>query len=314
VKKIGVLMDPIERINIIKDSTFSMMLAAQQQNWQIYYMEIGDLFVDNGIAKANSAPITVFENSEQWFSKGNSEDINLGDLDAILMRKDPPFDMEFIAATYVLEMAEKQGCLVVNKPQSLRDCNEKMFINWFPQCTAPCICSSNKQKIEQFWLKHEDIILKPLNGMGGESIFRVRKGDPNFSVIWETLTNNGQEMIMVQKFIPEISSGDKRVLLINGEPVPYALARIPAEGETRGNLAAGGSGVAQPINDRDRWICQQIAPTLREKGLIFVGIDIIGDYLTEINVTSPTCIQEINRAYKLDIAGDLINAIKEKIN
>jgi glutathione synthase len=314
VKKIGVLMDPIERININKDSTFSMMLAAQQQNWQIYYMEIGDLFVESGIAKANAAIIHVEPNPKQWFKKEDYQDISLGDLDAILMRKDPPFDMEFIASTYVLEMAEKQGCLVINKPQSLRDCNEKMFINWFPQCTTPCICTSNKQKIEQFWQQHHDIILKPLNGMGGESIFRVKKGDPNFSVIWETLTRNGQEMIMVQKFIPEISSGDKRVLLIDGEPVPFALARIPAEGETRGNLAAGGSGVAQPITDRDRWICQQIAPTLREKGLIFVGIDIIGDYLTEINVTSPTCIQELNKAFQLDIAGDLITAITNKLN
>jgi glutathione synthase len=314
VKKIGVLMDPIERINIIKDSTFSMMLAAQQQNWQIYYMEMSDLFVDCGTAKATAAQITVEDNATNWFKKEPCQDIVLGELDAILMRKDPPFDMEFIAATYVLEMAEKQGCLVVNKPQSLRDCNEKMFINWFPQCTTPCICTSSKQKIEQFWQHHKDIILKPLNGMGGESIFRVKQGDPNFSVIWETLTRNGQEMIMVQKFIAEISSGDKRVLLIDGEPVPYALARIPAEGETRGNLAAGGRGVAQPITERDRWICQQIGPTLREKGLIFVGIDIIGDYLTEINVTSPTCIQEINKAYDLDIAGDLITAITQKLN
>jgi len=311
--KLGIVMDPISQINIKKDSSFAMLIAAQSRGWQIYYMEPQDLYVDMGKAKATMKLLTVFDNIDCWYQFTETSVQELGDLDVILMRKDPPFDMDFIALTYMLELAERAGTLVVNKPQSLRDANEKMFINWFPQCTAPSVVTSNKQVIADFLTLHQDIILKPLNGMGGASIFRVKQGDANFHVIVETLTRHGREHIMVQQFIPEIKQGDKRILLINGEPVPYTLARIPAEGENRGNLAAGGSGIAQPITERDLWIAKEVAPVLKEKGLIFVGIDVIGDYLTEINVTSPTCIKEINQAYGLDIAGDLMDYIATRL-
>jgi len=230
------------------------------------------------------------------------------------MRKDPPFDMDYIYSTYLLEQAQREGTLIVNDPQSLRDCNEKLFATQFPQCCPPLIVASSQEKLKAFHRHHEDVIYKPLDGMGGASIFRVKTADPNLSVVIETLTDNGRQQIMAQKFIPDIVNGDKRILMIDGKPVDYALARIPASGETRGNLAAGGSGVAQELTERDLWICEQIGPTLREKGLIFVGLDVIGDYLTEINVTSPTCIREIDKAFNLDIASDLMNCIQAKLN
>ncbi|HEX9803589.1 MAG TPA: glutathione synthase, partial [Gammaproteobacteria bacterium] len=233
--------------------------------------------------------------------------------DVVLMRKDPPFDMEYIYATYLLEQAERKGTLVVNRPQSLRDANEKVFTANFPQCTPPTLITRRAEAIRDFLQQHRDVILKPLEGMGGASIFKVSSGDPNTSVIIETLTGHGSRYAMAQRFIPEIAAGDKRVLLIDGEPVPYALARIPAEGELRGNLAAGGHGVGIPLTGRDYWICEQVAPTLREKGLIFVGLDIIGDYLTEINVTSPTCIRELDKQYGLDIGGQLMAAIARRL-
>lgn len=235
------------------------------------------------------------------------------ELDAVLMRKDPPFDMDFIYSTYILEAAQREGTLVVNDPQSLRDCNEKLFATQFPECCPPLIVAASAQRLKAFHAEHGDVIFKPLDGMGGASIFRVQAGDPNLGVIIETLTDHGKRQIMAQKFLPQIVDGDKRILLVDGEPAPYGLARIPQSGETRGNLAAGGSGVAKPISDRERWICEQIAPTLRAKGLLFVGIDVIGDYLTEINVTSPTCVRELDRAHGLDIAGDLMDSIAQKL-
>ncbi len=311
--KLGVVMDPIENITFYKDSTLAMLLAAQEKSWQLYYFEQRDLFIDNSVAKGNAARLTVFNNSAGWFQLEERNTIKLSDLDVILMRKDPPFDNNYIYSTYILEAAEKAGTLIVNKPQSLRDCNEKVFATQFPQCCPPTLVSASAQQIKLFYAEHKDIIAKPLDGMGGVSIFRIKEGDPNFNVILETLTERGRNPIMIQRYIPEIVNGDKRVLMIDGEPIPYCLARIPAVGETRGNLAAGGTGEARPLSDRDRWICEQVSATLVNKGLIFVGLDIIGDYLTEINVTSPTCIREIDKAFDTNIAQLLIAKIEQKL-
>ena len=307
-------MDPISTIKIKKDSTFAMLLAAQARGWQLSYMELNDLSVIDGTAMANMRSLTVADDPAAWFELGDLTYEPLGDLDVILMRKDPPFDMEYIYATYMLELAEQQGVLVVNKPQTLRDANEKLSTAWFPQCTSPTLVTRNPQQILEFLQQQKDLILKPFNGMGGASIFRVAEGDVNTNVILETLTEHETRYVMAQRFIPEIDKGDKRILLIDGEPVPYALARVPAKGETRGNLAVGGTGVGVPLTDRDFWICQQVAPTLKEKGLMFVGLDVIGDYLTEINITSPTCIRELDQLYNLDIAGQLMEAIEAKTN
>lgn len=310
---LGVVMDPIDRITIKKDSSFAMLLAAQARGWELLYMEQSDLFLEEGEARASCCRLQVREDPENWFTLGYQETRSLKEMDVIIMRKDPPFDMEYIYSTYLLELAEAEGVLVVNKPQSLRDANEKLYTAWFPQCCPRMLVTRDAGRIKSFLQQHKDIILKPLDGMGGVSIFRVQQNDPNLNVIIETLTRNGQQQIMVQSFIPEITAGDKRVLLIEGEPVPYALARIPAEGETRGNLAVGGRSEGVALSERDRWICQQVAPTLRDKGLIFVGLDIIGDYLTEINVTSPTCIRELDALYDLDIASDLMDAIEKRL-
>ena len=312
-RHIGIVMDPISAITIQKDSSFAMLLAAQAKGWSLYYMEQQDIFLQQGIVSASMKPLQVMEDSEQWYQLGESRTLPLADLDVILMRKDPPFDMEYIYSTYLLEQAQEAGVLVVNNPQSLRDANEKLFTAWFPQCCPATLVTRQASLIRDFQQQHSDIILKPLDGMGGASIFRVKAGDPNFSVIIETLTDHGRTSIMAQQFIPEISEGDKRILMINGEPVPYALARIPAKGETRGNLAAGGRAEGRPLTERDRWICQQVGPKLREKGLLFVGLDVIGDYLTEINVTSPTCIRELDQQFNLNIAGDLMTSIEQQL-
>lgn len=311
--KIGVVMDPIDSINPKKDSTLAMLIAAQSRGWQVHYMEQGDIFVKNGEVWARQQLISVSDSPDKWYQNQDVLLDQLSSLDVILMRKDPPFDIEYIYTTYFLEMAERQGALVLNKPSSIRDCNEKLFALQFPQCCPPHRVTRNAEELREFQKEQGDIILKPLDGMGGSSIFHIREGDPNFSVILETITENGQRQVMAQKYIPEIKNGDTRILLINGEPVPYGLARIPAKGETRGNLAAGGEGVARELNQRDKWICEQLGPTLQEKGLAFVGIDVIGDYLTEINVTCPTCIREIDQAYDLDIAGDYMNYIDSQI-
>ncbi len=310
---LGIVMDPIDQITIKKDSSFAMLLAAQARGWKLIYMQQSDLFLDEGEIKAQCRELSVKDNPASWFNLGEQQTRLLKDLDVILMRKDPPFDMEYIYSTYLLEQAEAAGVLIVNKPQSLRDANEKLFTAWFPQCCPPNMVTQDADRIKTFLQKYKDIILKPLDGMGGTSIFRVREADPNLNVIIETLTNLGQSQVMTQRFIPEISEGDKRVLLIEGKPANYALARIPAKGETRGNLAAGGHSKGVELTDRDRWICEQVGETLREKGLIFVGLDIIGDYLTEINVTSPTCIRELDSLYDLDIAGDLMDAIEIRL-
>jgi len=273
-------------------------------------MEMNDLFVDANMAMARGRQLSVTDDKNNWYELGKEETSPLADLDVILMRKDPPFDMEFIYATYILELAEIQGALVVNKPASLRDANEKFFITHFPQCIAPTLVTRDPDRIKKFIGTHAEAILKPLDGMGGSSIFRIKQGDPNTNVVIETLTALATQYIMVQKYISEITEGDKRVLLINGEPVEYALARVPLAGETRGNLAAGGSGKGLELGERERWICEQVGPKLREKGLMFVGLDIIGDYMTEINVTSPTCIRELDSIFEINIADRLMDSIE----
>ena len=309
--KLGVVMDPIAGINYKKDSTLAMLWAAQDRDWELFYMQPEDLYLEQGVAAASMAPLTVFRDPENWYALQPHRDCELTELDVILMRKDPPFDNEYVYSTYIMEEAERRGTLVVNRCQSLRDCNEKIFATHFPQCCPPVLVSADIRRLKDFHKTHRDVIFKPLDGMGGTSIFRVKLDDPNVSVILEMLTEHGRQTIMAQRFIPEISQGDKRILVINGEPVPYCLARVPEVGETRGNLAAGGSGRAQPLTDRDRWIVDQVAPALREKGMLFAGLDVIGDYLTEINVTSPTCIREINEGYGLDIGGQLMDCIVE---
>ncbi len=310
---LGVLMDPIATINPRKDSTFAMLLAAQRRGWKLRYLEQGDLFVREGRVHGRLRPLRVKDDSGDFHHLGEAAITPLAELDVILMRKDPPIDMQYIHTTYLLELAEAEGVLVVNRPQSLRDANEKLYTAWFPHCCPPTLVSSDIGLLREFLHEHGDIIVKPLEGMGGMSIFRLREGDPNISVTLELLTGDGRRHIMAQRYIPEIRDGDKRILLIDGEPVDHALARIPAAGETRGNLAAGGRGEGRPLSERDRWICRQVGPTLREKGLLFVGLDVIGDYLTEINVTSPTCIRELDRQFGLDIAGTLMEAIEAKL-
>ena len=317
--KIGFVMDPLSSINIKKDSTFAMMLAAQKFGWEIHAIYQDDMYTDNAQARASSRIVHLMDDPQHWFDIVSEQDIELSSLDTILMRKDPPFDIEYITSTYILELAEQDGCLVVNSPASLRDNNEKMFIAQFPQCCAPFLVSRNMNRLRQFVEQRQqeaqqDVILKPLDGMGGASIYRVNPQDPNLSVILETVSNDGARTVMAQQFIPEITEGDKRVLLIDGEAVPYALARVPASGETRGNLAAGGTGVGVELSERDRWICQQIGPVLKKQGILFAGIDIIGDYLTEINITSPTCIRELDNIYSLDIAGDLMRCIQSHLS
>jgi len=311
--KLGIVMDPISEVKVTKDSSMAMMLEAQKRGYEIYYMEMKDLYLDRGEARANTQRVNVFDDTQHWYELFDQQDIALSDLDAILMRKDPPFDTEFIYATYMLERAEVAGTLIVNKPQSLRDCNEKLFTAWFADLTPRTLVTRNDSQIRAFHNELKDIIIKPLDGMGGSSIFRIKENDANVGVIIETLTNHGQQYAMVQEYMPEIVDGDKRILIVNGEPMPYCLARIPAQGETRGNLAAGGRGVAQPLSPTDKLIAETIAPALKKRGLYFVGLDIIGDKITEINVTSPTCIREIEAAYPINISGKLMDAIEENI-
>ncbi|EOI3566990.1 glutathione synthase [Cronobacter dublinensis] len=311
--KLGIVMDPIANINIKKDSSFAMLLEAQRRGYEIHYMEMADLYLNNGEARALTRLVSVEQDYDKWYAFGTEQDIALADLNVVLMRKDPPFDTEFIYATYILERAEEKGTLIVNKPQSLRDCNEKLFTAWFADLTPHTLVTRNKAQLKAFWQQHGDIILKPLDGMGGASIFRVQEGDPNLGVIAETLTELGSRYCMAQNYLPAIKDGDKRVLVVDGEPVPYCLARIPQGGETRGNLAAGGRGEPRPLSDSDWEIARRVGPTLKAKGLIFVGLDIIGDKLTEINVTSPTCIREIEAEYPVSITGMLMDAIEKRL-
>ena len=310
---LGVVMDPIQSIKIHKDSTFAMLLEAQRRGWSLQYMEQRDLRLEDGRCTGRMHGLQVRDDASDWFSLDDPVEQPLDALDTILMRKDPPFDMEYIHTTYLLEQAESRGSLVVNRPSSLRDANEKLFTAWFPSVCAPTLVSRCHDDFKAFLEEHGDVILKPLDGMGGTSIFRVRRDDPNRSVIFETLTAHQKRFAMAQVFIPAISEGDKRILVIDGQPVPYALARVPAVGETRGNLAAGGSGHGVPLSDKDRQIVETVAPQLRAHGILFAGLDVIGDYLTEINVTSPTCIRELDRIYGLNISADLMDCIEQKL-
>lgn len=310
---VGVIMDPIQSIKVYKDSTFAMLLAAQSRGWALYYMEVGDLSLHNSVTYGRMRPLKVWDNNDHWFELGDSVAQPLSELDVVLMRKDPPIDALYIHCTQLLDFAVQQGVLVVNRPQSLRDANEKLFAIQFGQCIPETLVTCQSHEIKDFLQQHQDIILKPLDAMGGQSIFRVKHGDTNTNVIIETMTANGRHLIMAQRFIPEISAGDKRILIVDGEVVPFALARVPAKGENRGNIAAGGTGVGVALSARDYWICEQVATSLRDKGLMFVGLDVIGDYLTEINVTSPTCIRELDKLYGLDIAGQLMDAIAKKL-
>ena len=309
-RTLGVVMDPIASIRPYKDTTLLLMLAAQKRGWKLAYLEMPDLHLRDGVALGRVRGVTVHDDTKHWFDwTGESSIEKLGTLDAILMRKDPPFDLQYIAATYILERAEGQGALVLNKPQSLRDCNEKAYIAWFPQCTAPTLIARDAAPLRAFHAEQGDIVLKPLDGMGGTGVFHIGRDGRNLGAVIETLTDNGHRFIMAQRYLPEIVDGDKRILMVDGEPIPYALARVPMAGETRGNLAAGGTGRPQPLSERDRWIAAQVGPELKRRGLTFVGLDVIGDYLTEINVTSPTCAREIEAKYPVDIGGALIDAI-----
>ncbi len=312
--RLGVVMDPIGSIKVAKDTTLAMLLEAQRRGWTIHYMEPGDLRVRDGVAHGHCRALRVADDEHDWYHLGEPQDQVLSTLDVILMRKDPPFDMEYIYCTYILEMAERAGSLVVNRPAALRDINEKMSITRFPDCCAPTLVTSDMGRMRTFLVEQQDIVVKPLDGMGGTSVFRLRHDDPNISVVLETLTHKSTRFAMAQRYVPEITRGDKRILLIDGEPVPYALARVPAKGESRGNLAAGARGEGVALSERDRWIAARVAPTLVEMGLMFVGLDVIGDYLTEINVTSPTCVRELDRIYGLNISATLFDRIEAKLD
>ena len=308
--KVAVLMDPIGSIKIAKDTTFAMLLEAQRRGHSLFYMEQGDMAARSGEPWARLAPLSVRDDPSGWFMLGEPQWRDLREMDVVLMRKDPPVDPQFIYDTMVAELAERAGVTVVNRPQALRDCNEKLFALDFPQCIAPTLVSRDAGELRRFVAEHGEAVLKPLDGMGGRGIFRVKHGDSNLNSMLETLLDGGKHFTIAQKYIPEITSGDKRILLVNGEPVPYALARIPQGNEFRGNLAAGGRGEGVPLSERDRWIAAEVAPELKRRGLIFVGLDVIGDYLTEINVTSPTCVRELDAQFGLNIAGQLFDVIE----
>ena len=310
---LGVVMDPIESIQPGKDSTLAMLLAAQRRGWAPVYFRQQDLAVRDGAALGRGRRLTVQDDNAAWFDLGEEWRGNLEELDVVLMRKDPPFDMEYIYTTYILELAENRGLLVVNKPAGLRDINEKAYTAWFPQCIPPTLITRSQPDLKAFVEEQGKAVLKPLDGMGGKSIFVVERTDPNTSVIIETLTEYGARFALAQRFIPEIVDGDKRILLIDGELVPYALARIPAPGESRGNLVVGARGVGRELTPRDRWLCAEVGPVLKRMGVMFAGLDVIGDYLTEINVTSPTGIRELDRAFDVDIAGLLVEAIEARL-
>jgi len=311
--RVGIVMDPIESISAYKDSSFAMLLEAQRRGAEIHYFQQSDLKLLAGVAIGRSQRLSVRDDNDAWFELGSVEDIKLGDLDIILMRKDPPFDMEYIYTTYILDRAQETGALVVNRPQALRDMNEKAYTAWFPECTPLSLITRSMHEMKAFLADNERIVVKPLDGMGGRSIFVVQKGDRNANVIFETLTDFGRQFAMAQKFIPEISQGDKRILLINGEAVPYALARVPSDDDNRGNLVLGATGIGQVLSDVDRSICARVGPVMRAQGVIFAGIDVIGDYLTEINVTSPTGIRELDNHFDLNIAGLLFDAIESEL-
>ena len=311
---LAVVMDPIADIKFSKDSTLAMLLAAQADGFDLRYLEMGDLMLRDGVALGRTRPLKVFKDPTRWFELGNPVLQRLGDLDAILMRKDPPFDTEYIYSTYILERAQDQGALVVNDPRGLRDMNEKVYTAWFPQCCAPTLITRDMSDMQAFLVEHDKIVCKPLHGMGGRSIFVLERGDKNTNVVFETLTDYGSNYAIVQRYLPEIvTGGDSRVLLVDGTPIPYALARIPSSEDNRGNLAAGATGVGRPLRERDLFLTSQIGPSLAERGMLFVGLDVIGDYVTEINVTSPTGIRELDQQFGIDIAALLIAAIRRRL-
>lgn len=310
--RFGVVMDPIQRINPRKDTTLAFLLAAQARGWELNYLEQTDLYLAQGEPRARMRQIKVQDDPEHWFEWQGESDGSLLDLDIILMRKDPPVDDQFIVTTQILDMARLGGVTVGNHPVGLRDCNEKLYATHFPELCPPLIVTSDAARVKAFHQIHKDLVLKPLDGMGGKSIFRVREDAQNLNVIIETLTENGRKPLMAQRFLPEIKAGDKRILMVFGKPVPYALARIPGAGEHRGNLAAGGSGEGRPLTARDLEICEAVSADLTRRGFGFVGLDVIGDYLTEINVTSPTCVRELEKIYGLDIAGDYLDQLLQQ--
>jgi glutathione synthase len=311
--KVGMVMDPIEAITPYKDSSLAMLLEAERRGAEIHYFQQKDLKIVGGSALGRSHGLRVRDDDEHWFELGDSKEVALGELDVILMRKDPPFDMEYVYTTYILDRAQEAGALVVNHPQALRNMNEKAYTAWFPECTPLTLITRSMPEMKAFLADNERIVVKPLDGMGGRSIFVVHRGDNNANVIFETLTDHGQRFAMAQVFIPEISAGDKRILLINGEAVPHALARIPSDDDYRGNLVMGAKGVGQDLSDADRAICERVGPVLRDNGVLFAGIDVIGDYLTEVNVTSPTGIRELDKRFNLNIAGQLFDAISAQL-
>jgi glutathione synthase len=311
--KLGVIMDPIGSIHYEKDTTLAMMLEATRREYEISYFELNSLFLRDGKAFGRARPLKVIADPSHWFELGIEAPIPLATLDVILMRKDPPFDMNYLFATHLLDAAMREGVFVVNKPQGLRDANEKIFATNFAQCCPPTLVTQRIEDLKKFLYEQNEIVCKPLDAMGGRSVFYLRYPDLNASVVFETLTQEGSAYMMAQRFIPEIKLGDKRIILINGEPVPFALARKPAEGELRGNLAAGGKGTVIALSERDHWICTEIAPVLRDKGLYFVGIDVIGDYLTEINVTSPTCVREIEISTGINVCVSFFDFIESKL-
>lgn len=311
--KIGMVMDPIHSITPYKDSSLAMLLEAARRGAEIHYFEQKDVRLLSGKALGQSTLLEVRDDNDDWYSFGERQDVVLGDLDAILMRKDPPFDMEYVYTTYILDRARQDGALIVNAPQALRDMNEKAYTAWFPECTPTTLITRSMSEMKAFLAEHERVVAKPLDGMGGRSIFVVKKGDKNANVIFETLTDYGSNFAMCQVYIPEITAGDKRILLIEGEPVPYALARIPTGDDNRGNMVAGAVAKGQEMSARDYEICEQVGPALREAGVLFAGIDVIGDFLTEVNVTSPTGIRELDAQFDLNIAGLMFDAIEAKL-
>jgi glutathione synthase len=308
-------MDPISSIKPAKDTTLAMLLAAQKRGWELLYAEQRDLWLHDGVAYARLRSVKVRDDLKSWYELGDTQILKLGETDAVLMRKDPPFDMEYIYTTYILERAEEQGALIVNRPQGLRDMNEKVFTAWFPQCCVPTLITRDMTDMHAFLREQLRIVCKPLHGMGGRSIFVVDRGDKNTNVVFETLTEYGTRFAIVQKYIPDIiSTGDSRILVIDGEPAPYALARIPSASDNRGNLAAGARGEGRELNERDRWLVKEIGPTLRERGMLFVGLDVIGGYVTEINVTSPTGVRELDKQFGTEISGLLMDAIEKRLS
>jgi glutathione synthase len=310
--QVAVVMDPIGAIKIAKDSSFAMLLEAQRRGHELHYVLPGGLAAAEGRAVARLAPLRVADDPNGWYQLGEAGTRALAEMDVVLMRSDPPVDAAYLHDTHILSLAQAEGVLVVNDPQGLRDLNEKLAALLFPQCIPPSLVSRDTAALREFVAAQGHCVLKPLDGMGGRSIFQVRAGDPNLNVILETLRGDGRQLVLVQRYLPEIRDGDKRILLIEGEPVPYCLARIPQGDEFRGNLAAGGRGEGRPLSERDRWIAAQVGPELRRRGMIFVGLDVIGDYLTEVNVTSPTCIRELDQQFGLNIAGTLFDAIEAR--